>query len=301
MLIAVESHPAMLHYLDNAQSVGPNSKAGQHGKRGLNENLGREIMELHTLGVGSGYTQADVTNLARIITGWTFAGPPGKIGEPGVFAFAPQMHEPGPIPLLGKTYPENGIAQGQYALLDIARRPETARFIAGKFAQAFIADVPPASLVERLAHVFHESDGDLRAMTVALLDAPESWVRTPGKVRTPYEFLVATNRLLGHLPEDPGQVVGPLNLMGMGLWSPPGPNGFPDQASAWASPEGMKLRLDFCAQVASKIKDPPNPSDLLEALCGGGPSPESREAISRAESRQQGLALLLMSPEMQRS
>ena len=120
-------------------------------------------------------------------------------------------------------------------------------------------------------------------------------------MRTPYDFLVATNRLLGHLPDDPGQVVGPLNVLGMGLWTPPGPNGFSDQAFAWASPEGMKLRLDFCAQIAGRIKDPPNPSDLLEALCGGNPSPDTRLAVSRAESRQQGLALLLMSPEMQRS
>ncbi len=301
MLVAVESHPAMLHYLDNAQSVGPNSKAGQHGKRGLNENLGREIMELHTLGVGSGYTQTDVTNLARILTGWTFAGAPGKMGEPGTFVFNPAMHEPGAIDLLGKTYPEDGLRRGQYALLDIARRPETARFIAAKFARAFVADAPPRPLVDRLAQVFRQTDGDLRALSLALLDAPEAWSRAPAKMRTPYDFLIATNRLLGHLPDDPGQVVGPLNVMGMGLWTPPGPNGFSDQAIAWASPEGMKLRLDFCAQIAGRIKDPPNPSDLLEALCAGAPSPDTRMAISRAESRQQGLALLLMSPEMQRS
>ena len=301
MLVAVESHPAMLHFLDNAQSVGPNSKAGQRGKRGLNENLGREIMELHTLGVGSGYTQTDVTNLARIITGWSFVGPQGRIGEPGTFVFNANTHEPGPIDLLGKTYPEDGIVQGQNALLDISHRPETARFLAAKFARAFLSDRPPAPLVDRLAQVFQETGGDLRAFTFALLDAPEAWVRTPGRMRTPYEFIVATNRLLGHLPEEPGQVVGPLNVMGMGLWTPPGPNGYPEQVAAWASAEGMKLRLDYCAQVAGRIKDPPNPSDLLEAMCGGAPSPQTRDAVSRAESRQQGLALLLMSPEMQRS
>ena len=301
MLVAVESHPAMLHFLDNAQSVGPNSKAGQNGKRGLNENLGREIMELHTLGVGGGYTQADVTNLARILTGWSFVGGRGLLGEPGTFAFNANTHEPGPVDLLGKTYPEDGIVQGQNALLDIAHRPETARFIATKFARAFLSDSPPKPLVDRLARVFHETGGDLRAFTFALLDAPEAWARTPGRMRTPYEFIVATNRLLGHLPEEPGQVVGPLAVMGMGLWTPPGPNGYPEQVAAWASAEGMKLRLDYCAQVAGRIKDPPNPSDLLEAMCGGAPSPQTRDAVSRAESRQQGLALLLMSPEMQRS
>lgn len=300
MLIAVESHPAMLHFLDNAQSIGPNSKVGLRAHKGLNENLGREIMELHTLGVGSGYTQTDVTNLARILTGWTIANASGKEGVQGTFFFNANTHEPGAIPLLGKTYPEDGGTQGQAALLDIAHRPETARFIATKFACAFVADQPPPALVQRLTHVFHDSGGDLRALTFALVDAEESWSAAPAKMRSPYEFIVATNRLLGHLPEEPGQVIGPLNLMGMGLWTPPGPNGFADTAAAWASPEGMKLRLDYCSQVASKLRDPPNPSDLLEALCGAQPSQQTRDAIRGAESRQQGLALLLMSPEMQR-
>jgi uncharacterized protein (DUF1800 family) len=105
--------------------------------------------------------------------------------------------------------------------------------------------------------------------------------------------------LLGHLPDEPGQVLGPLNLMGMGLWTPPGPNGYADSIAAWASPEGMKLRLDYCSQVASKLRDPPNPRDLLEAMCGAKPSAQAREAVARAESQQQGIALLLMSPEMQ--
>jgi uncharacterized protein (DUF1800 family) len=300
MLIAVESHPAMLHFLDNVQSIGPNSKVGVKAHKGLNENLGREIMELHTLGVGSGYTQTDVTNLARIITGWSIANANGKEGVPGTFFFNANTHEPGTIPLLDKTYPEDGATQGKMALLDIARRPETARFIATKFARAFVSDQPPPALIERLTHVFHDSGGDLRALTFALVDAEEAWAAAPAKMRSPYEFIVATNRLLGHLPEEPGQVIGPLNLMGMGLWTPPGPNGFADTAAAWASPEGMKLRLDYCSQVAGKLRDPPNPSDLLEALCGAKPSPQTREAVARAESRQQGLALLLMSPEMQR-
>ena len=308
MLVAVESHPAMLHFLDNAQSVGPNSqavrgaKAGQQGRRGLNENLGREIMELHALGVDGGYTQADVTNLARILTGWSFVGPQAKGGAPGTFVFNANTHEPGPLTLLGTTYPpEPGRGQGELALLDIARRPQTARFIATKLARAFVADAPPKALVDRLAQVFTGTDGDLRALSLALIDAPEAWEASPGKVRTPYAFLVATNRLLGHVPDEPGQVLGPLNVMGMGLWTPPGPNGYPDEAAAWASPEGMKLRLDFCAQLAGRLKDPPNPSDMLDALCGGWPSPETRAAVAAAESRAQGLAILLMSPEMQRS
>ena len=301
MLLAVETHPAMLHFLDNAQSVGPKSKAGANGRRGLNENLGREIMELHTLGVGGGYTQADVTNLARIITGWTYVGQGAKLGEPGTFVFNAAAHEPGPIELLGMTYPEDGIAQGRAALLDIARRPQTARFITGKFARHFLGDAPPRTLLDRLARVFHDTDGDLRALSLALIDAPEAWNRKPLRVRNPYEFMIGTHRLLQRLPEEPGALLGPLNTMGMSLWTPPGPNGFSDQTSAWATPEGMKLRLDYSAQVGQRLREPPNPSDLLEALCGGAPSPETRLAVAHAESRQQGLALLLMSPEMQRS
>lgn len=300
MLLAVESHPAMLHFLDNAPSIGPNSRIGLRGKRGLNENLGREILELHTMGVGSGYTQADVTNLAKILTGWTYVGPQARLGEPGDFVFNPDAHEPGAISVLGRSYDESGIEQGRAALVEIARRPETARFIARKFAAAFVADDPPASLVQRLAGVFAGTDGDLRALTFALLDAPEAW-DGPAKVRSPYEFLIGCHRLLGTLPDDPGVINGPLNAMGMALWSPPGPNGYPTSVAAWASPEGMKVRLDYCAQIAARMKEPPNPSELLDALAGGAPSPQSREAVARAESRSQGLALLLMTPEMQRS
>jgi uncharacterized protein (DUF1800 family) len=170
MLIAAETHPAMLHFLDNTQSTGPNSKIELKSHKGLNENLGREIMELHTLGVGSGYSQADVTNLARIITGWSIANANGKEGEPGTFFFHADAHEPGPIELLGKFYLEDGVGQGKAALLDIARRPETAKFVAGKFARAFVSDQPPPRLVAHLAKVFHDTGGDLRAMTLALID-----------------------------------------------------------------------------------------------------------------------------------
>ena len=305
MLLAVESHPAMLHYLDNAQSVGPNSKVatapGANGRRGLNENLGREIMELHALGVDGGYAQGDVTNLARILTGWTFVGPHARLGEPGTFVFNADAHEPGAIELIGVTFPENGVGQGRAALELIARRPQTARFVATKLARAFLGDGAPRTLTDRLARVFRDTDGDLRALAVALVDAPEAWDPAPVRMRTPYEFVLGTHRLLQRLPEEPGAVLGPLGTMGMPLWAPPGPNGFPEALAAWATPEGMKLRLDWSALVAARLREPPNPSDLLEALTGGAPSPETRDAISRAESRQQGLALLLMSPEMQRA
>jgi uncharacterized protein (DUF1800 family) len=300
MLMAVEQHPAMLFFLDNQQSLGPDSRAGQNRKRGLNENLAREIMELHTLGVGSGYTQQDVTSLARIITGWTFAGRQGKLGSPGTFVFNANAHQPGPQTLLGKTYEDTGVAQGEAALADIAHRPATAKFIATKFARHFVADDPPPALVARLQDVFRRTDGDLLALSTALVDADEAWQAPRTKMRSPYEYLIATGRLLDHVPEEPGRYLGGLNLLGQPLWSPSGPNGFPDSSAAWAAPEGMKLRLDIAAEVASRVGDNVDPRELLELVAADASSQETRQTIARAESRQQALALLLMSPEFQR-
>jgi uncharacterized protein (DUF1800 family) len=290
----------MLFFLDNQQSLGPDSRAGQNRKRGLNENLAREIMELHTLGVGGGYSQDDVTSLARILTGWTFAGRQGLLGTPGSFVFNANAHEPGAQPLLGKTYQDDGVAQGETALADIARHPSTAAFIAGKFARHFVADDPPPAVVARLQQAFHSSDGDLKALALALVDCDEAWQAPQTKLRSPYEFLVATGRLLSRIPEDPGLYLGGLNLLGQPLWSPAGPNGFPDSNAAWAAPEGMKLRLDVSAQVASRIGDSVDPRQLLELAAADAASPETRQTVERAESRQQALALLLMSPEFQR-
>jgi uncharacterized protein (DUF1800 family) len=300
MLRAVEQHPAMLFFLDNQQSLGPDSRAGQNRKRGLNENLAREIMELHTLGVGGGYTQDDVTSLARIITGWTFAGRQGQLGAPGSFVFNANAHQPGPQPLLGRVYEANGVAQGEAALSDIARHPSTAKFIATKFVRHFVADDPPPVLVARLQDVFRKSDGDLLKMTLALIDSDEAWRAPLTKMRSPYEFLVATGRLLARVPEDPGAYLGGLNQLGQPLWTPAGPNGFADTNAAWAAPEGMKLRLDISAQIASRLGNNIDPRDLLEFAAADAASPETRRTIERAETRQQALALLLMSPELQR-
>src|SRR3981081_1016985 len=192
MLKAVEQHPAMLFFLDNQQSLGPESRAGQNRKRGLNENLAREIMELHTLGVGGGYSQEDVTSLARIITGWTFAGRQGQLGTPGNFVFNANAHQPGPQRLLGKTYEAGGLGQGEAALADIARHPSTAKFIATKFVRHFVADDPPPALVARLQDVFRKSDGDLKAMTTALLDSDEAWQGPLRQGARPYEVLGAS-------------------------------------------------------------------------------------------------------------
>lgn len=300
MLKAVEQHPAMLFFLDNQQSIGPNSKAGQRSKRGLNENLAREIMELHTLGVGSGYTQGDVTTLARILTGWTYAGRAGRLGEPGSFVFNVNAHEPGTQTLLGRSYPESGLAQGEAALGDIARHPATAKFIATKFARHFVADDPPPALVVRLNDVFRKTDGDLKALALALVDSDEAWQAPMTKIRSPYEYLIAIGRLMARIPEDPGRYLNGLSILGQPLWTPAGPNGFADTNAAWAAPEEMKLRLDIAAQVASRIGDIMDARDLLDIAMSDAASQDTRQTIARAETRQQAFALLLMSPEFQR-
>ena len=300
MLRAVEQHPAMLFFLDNQQSLGPDSRAGKNRNRGLNENLAREILELHTLGVGGGYSQDDVTSLAHIITGWTYAGRQGQLGTPGTFVFNANAHQPGAQRVMGKIYDANGVAQGEAVLADIARHPSTAKFVAGKFARHFVADDPPPALVARLADVFSKSDGDLKALALALLDSDEAWKAPQGKMRSPYEFLVAAGRLLAQIPNDPTRYLGSLNVLGQPLWSPAGPNGFADSNAAWAAPEGIKLRLDISAQIASRLADGVDPRDLLELVAADAASSETRRTIERAESRQQALALLLMSPEFQR-
>ena len=164
MLKAVEQHPAMLFFLDNQQSLGPDSRAGKNRNRGLNENLAREILELHTLGVGGGYSQDDVTSLANIITGWTYAGRLGQLGAPGSFVFNANAHQPGAQRVMGKIYGASDVTQGEAVLADLARHPSTAKFIAGKFARHFVADDPPPALVARLADVFTRTDGDLKAL-----------------------------------------------------------------------------------------------------------------------------------------
>jgi len=291
----------MLFYLDNQQSIGPDSRAGQKGKRGLNENLAREILELHTLGVGGGYSQADVTTFARILTGWMIAGRDGRLGEPGSFVFNASAHEPGDEVLLGKTY-SGGMGQAEAVLADIARHPSTAQHIATKLARHFIADDPPPQAVARLAKVFLDKDGDLKALAYTLVDMPEAWTSPLQKIRSPYEYVAAIRRATYRGPSggDPGQILGWLNALGEPLWQPPGPNGFPDGAATQASPEGMKVRLDIAWQAARQVKDIDNPSDLLDAIIGPSASAETRQAIARAESKQQGLALLFMSPEFQR-
>jgi uncharacterized protein (DUF1800 family) len=214
--------------------------------------------------------------------------------------FNANAHQPGPQPVMGKIYEAAGVAQGEAVLADIARHRSTAKFIATKFARHFVADDPPPALVTRLQDSFTKTDGDLKALALTLVDSGEAWDAPLTKVRSPYEFLVASGRLLARIPEDPGRYLGGLNVLGQPLWSPAGPNGFPDTNAAWAAPEGIKLRLDISVQIASRLAEGIDPRDLLEIAAADAASEETRRTIERAESRQQALALLLMSPEFQR-
>jgi uncharacterized protein (DUF1800 family) len=297
MLSAVTRHPAMLAYLNNAESVGPDSPAGKRRDRGLNENHARELMELHTLGVKGGYSQADVTAVANILTGWSFSG--GRDGnEPGVFVFRISAHEPGPRTVIGKVYGQLGEQQGEALLADLGRASATATHIATKLARSFVADSPPPALVTKLADTFRSSDGDLKQLALALVDDDEAW-QGPGKFRTPQQFLWSSRRALG-VPIKPPAAARILSTLGQTLWDPPAPAGFDETAATWLAPDAMTGRLEAAEQLAAMADPTIDPATLLDDLFAGGASATTREAVARAESQRQGLSLLLMSPEFQR-
>ncbi len=299
MLLAVEKHPAMLIYLDNQVSVGPNSRAGTNRGLGLNENLAREILELHTLGVGGGYTQGDVTNLARILTGWTVGNLANAVSEPGKFFFAAARHEPGEWSVLGKRYPDRGLQTGEEVLRALAVHPATARHIARKLAIHFVAEEPPPALVARLETTFRDTGGDLAALARALAQSDEAWGAQPVKVVPPYDFLVAVMRGFALAPR-PGELLRLSAQLGQPLWRPPSPAGWAEADTTWAAPSALRERLriaEVAARQADRLVDPRQVADDLFGDGLGGPT---RQAVARAEVREQGLELLIMSPDFQR-
>jgi uncharacterized protein (DUF1800 family) len=299
MLRAVEQHPAMLIYLDNQQSTGPNSKAGRNRARGLNENLARETLELHTLGVDGGYTQDDVANLARIYTGWTVGQVNVEKSEPGKFFFVANRHEPGEITLLGKRYADEGQQMAEKALDDLARHPATARNIATRLARHFVSASPPPTLVATLEKTFRDSDGDLAEVTRALVLAPEVWEIPALKVVPPYDFTVAMVRGLG-LQGKGVEVARLAGLLGQPVWQPPSPKGWPDDDEAWTGPSAIRERLRIAEKIARDVDRATDPRVLAADLLGPALSAPTRQAIARAETREQGLELLVMSPEFLR-
>jgi uncharacterized protein (DUF1800 family) len=298
MLFAAETHPAMLVYLDNFTSIGPNSVAGINRSRGLNENLAREILELHTLGVRTGYTQDDVTRFAHVLTGWTLLPIADNPDNGGEFVFNRRLHEPGPQIVVGKSYPDTGADQGRAVLADLARHPATANHVATQFAAHFIADQPPPALVERLTKTFRDSDGDLKQMARDLVAAPEAWAAPRTKLKRPGEWRIASLRAIGAKAPDVPRIVQSLALLGEPLWRPPSPKGFSDEEAAWL--DGLSLRLDIANSFADRIGERFDPRNLVETTLGSLASSETRQAVARAESRGQAMALLLMSPEFLR-
>ena len=310
MLAAVERHPAMLLYLDQAVSVGPNSALGMRvaarggRKVGLNENLAREILELHTLGVRTGYGQGDVTELARAMTGWTVAGlgrGGGRDqGPAGRFRFAEAVHEPGVRTVLGKRYGEDGEDQAGAVLRDLAVNPATATHVATKLARHFAGDVPPPAMVARLRAVFLETGGDLPSVYRALIASPEAWIETPVKFKTPWEWSIAAMRALGMTTVQPGAIAGLLTQLGQPVWKPGQPAGYDDIAASWAGPDAVMRRVEAAERFASRAGGAIDARRLAATLFPGSVSAATTAALARPESPGQALALLLVAPESMR-
>ncbi len=336
LVSAATSHPAMLRYLDNYLSAGPQSRVVQRLQRrgsrlsaasaqtsemaapqpprltGLNENLARELLELHTLGVAGGggplgpwggYNQADITALAAVLTGWR--GPrPGEAGTAanmvGQESFDPNWHQPGAKTVLGRSYAEGPQALRQ-VIADVSRQPSTARFIAAKLVRHLVADEPPPALVARVAERFSRTDGDLAAVYASLLNAPEAWAPQRAKLKTPEEFVLSSARLLrlGDRLTARAPDAG-LSLLGQRPHAATSPAGWPDNAADWLGPEAMWQRMTWSVQVADRLGRSLDARALAQASLGPLLSETSRQQIERAADGPQALALLLMSPEFQR-
>ncbi len=320
LLMAVEQHPAMIAFLDNQYSVGKDSELALRAARrwsagdpaqpggktrrefGINENLAREILELHTLGVDGGYTQRDVTTFAQIITGWSIGGGTGRLagGAAGRFYFRGNLHEPGAKTFLGKTYAEDGRRQGEAVLADLARHPATARFIAAKLVRHFVADDPPPAAVERVSRAFLHSGGDLPQVYSALIGAPAAWGTDMRKFKTPEDFVFSTYRALNVTPRQPEEVLRSFELLGQRQYTPGSPAGWPDTSKSWDGSDALMHRVLWASRAASRYERGVDPVELAASSLGLYARPETLTALRRASSPSQALALLLMSPEFQR-
>ncbi|MEH2564283.1 DUF1800 domain-containing protein [Bradyrhizobium sp. AZCC 2289] len=298
LLLAAAGHPAMLFYLDQTVSMGTNSIAGINRTRGLNENLAREILELHTLGVRSGYTQDDVIAFANVLTGWTLVPPGDNPEHGGEFIFNPRLHEPGAQKVLGKSYEDETVEQGRAVLRDLAAHPATATHVATKLARHFVADAPPPALVERMTKVFVDTEGDLKEVARAMVKSDEAWTQPASKLKRPSEWVVGMVRATGITQANPQRFTDGQALLGEPLWRPPSPKGFPDDEGSWI--DGVGRRLDVANNFAERVSDRVDPQDVIENVLGSCVSAEVMQAVGRAESRQQALALLFMSSEFQR-
>ncbi|MCC5957162.1 MAG: DUF1800 domain-containing protein [Natronohydrobacter sp.] len=304
MLKAAILHPAMLDYLDQNRSVGPASRTGRRRGRGLNENLARELLELHTLGVAGGYTQDDVTQMARLLTGLTYTLEDG-------FTFRPNIAEPGIIEIFGKRYGGRPVTLDHIltALDDLALRPETAQHLATKLAQHFISDAPDPQLVAHMAASYLEAKGDLPALYRAMLEHPAAWVGPLAKTRAPFEMMAASLRALA---VDRAMVLGlsrnetrrfldgPMRLMGERHEAVPSPAGYSDASSAWITPQGLAARIDWAMGLAQLVPGDTDPRDFVEIALADAASEALRRASAGAETRAQGIGLILAAPDFNR-
>ena len=308
LLLAVEQHPAMLLYLDNHVSIGPNSQAAQkrarqHAERknGINENLARETLELHTLGVGGGYTQTDVTSYAEVITGWSIGDERGRFrGTPGKFVFRSDFHEPGAKIVLGKRYPDTGYDQGVAVLHDLANHHSTARFIATKLARHFIADDPPGKAVERIAQAYTNSGGHLPTVYSALVESPDAWTQPLAKYKTPSDYIISSFRGLQVPLDNVRTPLAPFDLLGQRTYSPGSPAGWPDRSADWDGASALMKRIEWADAVGQKLGTRRDAAGLAPQLLGETLTSATRTAIARAASGSQAVTLLLAAPEFMR-
>ena len=310
LLFAVEHHVGMTLYLDQTTSVGPGSPQARAAEArtpnnvpGLNENLAREIMELHTLGVRSGYTQNDVTEFARALTGWSigaFGRGPTPNAVPGEFVFRPASHEPGVRTVMGRRYDQAGEAQAQAILHDLAHAPATATHIATKLARHFAGDTPPAALITRLATAFSASGGHLPAVYRVLIDAPETWIPQPVKFKTPWDWTISALRGTDVRTPARPRALDMLRQLGQAVWQPGSPAGWSDNNASWAAPDALVRRVEAASQLAAHVPGEYDPRDLAAKLLMSPPGPATRSAINGADNLLAGLVLLLVSPEFQR-
>lgn len=312
MLLAAVTSPLMVHYLDQERSVGPESEFGKakKGKFGLNENLAREVLELHTLGVGGPYSQEDVRQLAELLTGLTYVPGQGR-------KFRAARAEPGPETVLGTRYGGGRarLADIETALRDLARHPATARHLAEKLAVHFHSDAPPADLVATLEARYLDTEGDLAAVTEALLTHPAAWDTERHNLRLPDEYISAAMRALAVPPEVYLKQQNlrrremfivqlfqrPLIIMGQPWQQPQGPDGWEEGDEVWLTPQGLASRMHWALKAPSALLDDlPDPRRFVETALGPTLPEPVRFAAHAAENKREGIALVLASPAFQR-
>jgi len=344
LLGATAKSPAMLFYLDNWQSADPHAADAQElmrgrvamrrqmnprrpgiffppqqmpantqqprQKRGLNENYGRELMELHTLGVDGGYTQQDVIEVARCFTGWTIRQP----RQGGGFVFEPRIHDNGKKLVLGHVIAGGGEHDGEAVLDILARHPSTARFISTKLVRRFVSDNPPQSLVDRAAARFRETDGDIREVVRTIITSPEFFAVTSyrAKVKTPFEFVVSTLRATGSDVQNATPIALAIRQLGEPLYMCQPPTGYADKAEAWVNTGSLLNRMNFALAVVGGRMRGTQPAgltlgsttaardQLVDGVLAGDVSATTSQTIAKAQDARQAAALILGSPEFQR-